>query len=122
MRPTRRVLTGLLALSAALSATACRTSGTKPDSYQPVVDRVVEAPRRQLVPIDPSLTAVPVLPPAPRPAIPHGPACSRMLGCFSSEQLESMLTTALDAYGRAADNLRAIAAASLAATTEDPAP
>ena len=47
---------------------------------------------------------------------------SQRLGCFTSAQLESMLTTALDAYGRAADNLRAIAAASLAATTKDPAP
>lgn len=83
---------------------------------------MIEAPRRQLVPIDPSLTAVPELPPAPRPAIPHGPACTRTLGCFSSEQLETMLSAALDAYGRAADNLRAIAAASTAATTEEPAP
>lgn len=83
---------------------------------------MIEAPRRQLVPIDPSLTAVPELPPAPRPAIPHGPACPRSLGCFTSAQLESMLTTALDAYGRAADNLRAIAAASTAATTGETAP
>lgn len=74
--------------------------------------RIVEAARQQLVPISATLTEVPVLAALPVPAVPFGAGtCTRILGCYSNQQLEAALTEALDWGGKSADNLRAIRAA-----------
>lgn len=84
---------------------------------------MVEAAKRQLVPISATLTEVPQLAPLPVPAIRYNPpACTRMQGCYSNEQLDAALTAALDWGGRSADNLRAIRAAGEAATQQEPKP
>lgn len=54
------------------------------------------------------LTAAPELPPAPAPAVPYGPGCTEQAGCYANRQLEAMLTTALNALGKASDQLAAI--------------
>lgn len=70
---------------------------------------MVEVARQQLVPISATLTTVPDLPPLPMPAIPAGEQnCTRVAGCYSSQQLEAALATALDWGAKSADNLRAI--------------
>lgn len=84
-------------------------------------------PRRQLVQVAGSLTAVPTLAEAPAPAVKPGPGCDRPKGCYSNRQLEAMLTTALDWGGRMADQLdtiRGLMAESLQGNTDahDPAP
>lgn len=123
MQLTHRARLGALALCAALSATACSSSGkTQPDP--PLVEsRIVEAAREQLVPISATLTDVPELPPLPPPAVSYGTdGCDRALGCYSSRQLESALGAALDWGQRSADNLRAIRRAGEAATATNKGP
>ena len=117
MRPMPRVLIGVTVLCALLSVTACSSSGTKPDSYQPIKERIVEAKVRQLVPIDRTLTQKDRLPAAPTPAVSYGEAgCLRPAGCFSNKQVDTMLSQALDGYGKRGDNLDAIRRASDDAT------
>lgn len=84
---------------------------------------MVEAAKRQLVPISATLTEVPVLAALPVPAVRYSPpACTRLQGCYSNEQYDAALSTALDWGGRSADNLRAIRAAGEAATKQEPKP
>lgn len=107
MRPMRRALLGVASLSALLSLTSCSSSGgTTPALVTET--QLVEVPVLQLRDPDPSLLVVPSLPPAPTPAIPFGPKCNRKAGCYSNQQLERMLTEALQAYRASADNLRGI--------------
>lgn len=120
MRPIRHAVSGALALCALLSATACGSNG-KPRDPPPTQDRIVEAAKRQLVPIELTLTEVPALPPAPAPEVSFGDqGCMRITGCYSSKQLEAMLTQALAGYLGAADNLRAIRRAGAEATKPAP--
>lgn len=122
MRPTRRVLCGALALCVAVSLTACGSSGSVREDPPPVKTVLVETPVLQLVKIDRTLTDVPTLAPAPTPIVAYNPpACTRPTGCFSTKQLEEMLSTALAWGSASADNLRAIRRASDEAT-RPPAP
>lgn len=69
---------------------------------------MVEVPRRQLVQVSGELTAIPDLGAPPSPAIPAGPLCDRPNGCYSNQQLEGMLGTALRWGGKMADSLTTI--------------
>lgn len=124
MRTTKRVLSGVLALCVAGYLTGCGSSGKTRDDPppQPVKTVLQETPVLQLVPIDRTLTEIPVLAPAPAPETAYNPPeCTRQLGCFSSRQLETMLSQALAWGGASADNLRAIRRASDEATKPPPA-
>lgn len=127
MKLTPRAPLGALALCVALSLTACSTTGPAPKPPLPpkvvVKPKIVEAPKRQLVPIERTLTETPKLAPAPAPAIAPGEECGRPKGCYSNRQLEAMLQAALDWGAQAVDNLRSIRKASDEATspsTKDP--
>ena len=96
MRPIHRALLGALLLCALLSLAACTTDGDKRKPLPGATETVlVEVPRRQLVRVSGELTAVPALTPAPVPATPYGPNCTRRAGCYSNRQLEAMLNSAL---------------------------
>lgn len=83
----------------------------------------MEAAKRQLVPISATLTEVPVLAALPVPAVRYNPpACTRLQGCYSTEQFDAALSAALDWGARSADNLRAIRAAGESATQQEPRP
>ena len=69
---------------------------------------LVEVPRRQLVRVSGEMTAVPALTPAPVPATPYGPNCTRRAGCYSNRQLEAMLNSALGWGEKMADSLHSI--------------
>lgn len=56
MHKTTIAAPGLLSLCAALCLTACASNGAKPDPVVASQSVLVEAPIRQLVPIDPALT------------------------------------------------------------------
>ena len=109
MRPIRLVLLGALLLCALLSLAACTTDGDKRKPLPGATETVlVEVPRRQLVRVSGEMTAVPALTPAPVPATPYGPNCTRRAGCYSNRQLEAMLNSALGWGEKMADSLHTI--------------
>ena len=109
MRPIHRALLGALLLCALLSLAACTTDGDKRKPLPGATETVlVEVPRRQLVRVSGELTAVPALTPAPVPATPYGPNCTRRAGCYSNRQLEAMLNSALGWGEKMADSLHSI--------------
>ena len=109
MRPIHRALLGALLLCALLSLAACTTDGDKRKPLPGATETVlVEVPRRQLVRVSGELTAVPTLTPAPVPATPYGPNCTRRGGCYSNRQLEAMLNSALGWGEKMADSLHTI--------------
>ncbi len=120
MQPIRLAALGAMLLCAVLSATACSTSGKPREvAYE---QKVVEAAKQQLVPISSTLTEIPALQPPPTPSVPYGPNCSRPTGCYSNQQLESLLSAALDWGGKLTDNLRAIRRAGELALKPAPSP
>ncbi len=109
MRPIRLALRGALLLCALLSLAACTTDGDKRKPLPGATETVlVEVPRRQLVRVSGEMTAVPALTPAPVPATPYGPNCTRRAGCYSNRQLEAMLNSALGWGEKMADSLHSI--------------
>lgn len=96
MRPTRIALIGALALCVQLSLTSCASSGATHTAVLTETE-LLEVPTRQLIEPSPELLVVPELGPAPTPAINSSPGCTT--GCYSSQQLEEMLSRALQ-WGR----------------------
>lgn len=89
MRTMRMHVIGLLALSLPAALASCASDGTppvRPGFYEVPVERTVALPR--------NLTEVPPLEPLPAPAYrPASGPCSE--GCYTEEQVQDALDTAL---------------------------
>lgn len=120
MQRISNVARGALLLCAALSLAACATSGSKSGPQVALQTELVKVQTTRYAPIDPKLTAKPVLPAAPEPNGSQLPDCAPF--CYSNKQLTDMLHTALTVLQQAYSQLDQIAAMSEQAVNTNPKP
>lgn len=114
MRTIRLARSCLFPLFALACLTACVRSGPQPRTpLPPPPISLVESTSVQFAPIGEHLLAMRSLPDLPRAAIFNQTDCIR--GCYSQEQVNEALQTALDALIDAANQLAAIRAQDKAA-------